>query len=215
MISLKGKENWAIAYIAMNHIIGLIGLNFTPYSELFALLTPVNLAVTILVILLFHTQFNAAFFAFFTVAFVFGMLVEALGVHTGSIFGEYHYTHILGPAVLDVPLIIGFNWFLLLYSIGAFLHRLSFSNNTKTFAGATLMVFADFLIEPFAIRFNLWQWTGSEAGEVPLQNYIAWWVISYLLFLIYYKLDFEKQNKVAAMAFPVMFFFFLLNIVLS
>jgi uncharacterized membrane protein len=212
MTNLSNKEKLAVAYVAINHLIGFIGLNFTPYTELFAQLTPINLLVTSAVILLFHKQFNFHFILFFLVSFTVGFMVEVMGVHTGQIFGEYEYSSVLGPALFNVPLMIGVNWFLLLYCIGALLHNFSFSNRSKAIMGAALMVVIDFVIEPFAIEFNLWQWTGGKGG-VPLQNYIAWFAISFALFTAYYRFQFDRHNKVAALIYPIMFFFFFLNIV--
>ena len=40
-----------------------------------------------------------------------------------------------------------------------------------------LMVVYDFALEPAAIDLNMWDW----GGPVPMQNYIAWLVISLVL----------------------------------
>ncbi|MFN2335752.1 MAG: carotenoid biosynthesis protein, partial [Bacteroidales bacterium] len=42
-------------------------------------------------------------------------LIEAVGVNTGRIFGTYTYGKALGPALWNTPVIIGLNWFLLIY----------------------------------------------------------------------------------------------------
>lgn len=211
MISLNTKEKIAVAILAKFHLIGWIGLNFTPWAEFMAMLTPLNLLLTMGVVLYFHQKFNRQFLVFFAVSFLVGFFVEVAGVHTGRIFGQYEYSGVLGPRLFEVPLMIGINWFLLLYTIGAFLSSFSFSKRTNTFFGALLMTGIDIFIEPFAIKHNLWQWTGNESGAVPLQNYFAWFVISYILFKVYYYLDFNKENKTAAFAFLVMFIFFFLN----
>lgn len=211
MIFLNKKDKIGIAIIAMFHLIGWVGLNFTPYSSYFAMLTPLNLLLIFGVVLFFHQKFDKNFFIFFAVSFLIGFFVEVAGVHTGRIFGEYEYSNVLGPRVFEVPLMIGINWFLLLYCIGAFLSSFSFSKITTAFLGAALMTISDFFIEPFAIKHNLWKWTGNESGSVPLQNYAAWFAISYFLFRIYFYLDFTKENKVAAFAYFVMLIFFILN----
>ena len=40
------------------------------------------------------------------------------GANTGLIFGNYTYGNILGMKVLGVPLIIGLNWFIVMYCAG-------------------------------------------------------------------------------------------------
>lgn len=216
MIKLTIKEKIGIGIVLMMHIVGILGLNFSTFGEHFANLTPINLLVTIAVISFFHKQFNFHFLLFFLSAFSIGMLVEILGVQTGQIFGAYEYSSILGPQILGVPIIIGFNWFLLLYTIGAGLESFSFSKNILAVAGAFLMMLIDIVLEPFAIRFNLWQWTDVQHGRsVPMQNYLAWLVISYFLFRLYYMFNFNKNNKVAGFTFIILFIFFLLNFVLG
>lgn len=217
MIKLSLKEKIGLGIILMMHVVGIIGLNFSIFgeSQSFANLTPVNLLVTIGVIIIFHKQFNLHFFLFFLSAFSIGMLVEILGVQTGQIFGAYEYSSILGPQVLGVPIMIGFNWFLLLYTIGAVLQSFSFSQNVLAVVGAFLMMLIDVVIEPFAIRFNLWEWTQVQHGNVPFQNYVAWFIISYFLFKLYYIFKFNKNNKVAGFTFIILFSFFLLNYLIN
>lgn len=215
MIKLTLKEKIGIGIVLMMHVVGIIGLNFSAFGENFANLTPVNLLVTLTVILFFHKQFNIHFLLFSLSAFSIGMLVEILGVQTGQIFGAYEYSSILGPHLLGVPFMIGLNWFLLLYVIGAFLQSFSFSKSILAVLGAFLMTIVDIVIEPFAIHFNLWKWTEVQHGNVPFQNYIAWFVISYLLFRLYYIFNFNKNNKVAGFTFLILFGFFLLNIILK
>lgn len=215
MIKLTLKEKIGIGIVLMMHVVGIVGLNFSTFGEDFANLTPINLLVTLAVISYFHRQFNFHFLLFFLSAFSIGMFVEIIGVQTGQIFGAYEYSTILGPQILGVPIMIGFNWFLLLYTIGAMLQSFSFSKNILAVTGAFLMMLIDIVIEPFAIRFNLWEWTGVQHGSVPFQNYVAWFVISFFLFKLYYLFNFDKNNKVAGFTFIILFIFFLLNFVIN
>jgi len=47
---------------------------------------------------------------------IIGFLIEVIGVKTGYIFGRYYYGQSLGYHLLSVPLLIGLNWGVLLYS---------------------------------------------------------------------------------------------------
>ena len=116
-------------------------------------------------------------------AYAFTFMAEAMGVATGAIFGEYAYGPTLGWAWRGVPLIIAFNWVLVVngsvYVAGRIipasagvLRPLAISLLTGLIAAAF-----DFLMEPVAIRLDYWTWAG---GAIPLQNYVAWFAIAAL-----------------------------------
>ena len=44
-----------------------------------------------------------------------GLAAEELGVRTGIVFGDYHYTELLGPKLGVTPIVIPFTWFALAY----------------------------------------------------------------------------------------------------
>ena len=54
---------------------------------------------------------HRAALVFFAVGATGGLFFEVLSIRTGFPFGEYHYTHVLGPMVFDVPFIIPLAWF--------------------------------------------------------------------------------------------------------
>ena len=110
--------------------------------------------------------------------------LEAIGSATGLIFGAYWYEETLGFSFLGVPLVIGFNWTLIVLALSAFLSEKIpniFLSALATGIGA--MVF-DYIMEPIAIAFNYWEW---EGGDIPIQNYIAWFIIA-TVFSIFYRL---------------------------
>lgn len=205
------SENTRALYVAstllvMFYIVGYSGLSDPlgdRYAE-FLSLTPLNLVMTTAVLLLFHRDWSATFvFSAFVVALT-GFLVEVAGVHTGLIFGEYAYGAALGFKLFDVPLTIGLNWFLLVYAVSAVLDRI---RNTVVFAltGALLMTVLDVLIEPVAIRLDFWSWASKS---VPLQNYIAWYALSFLLFLFFRRLNRTAGNRMAPVVLSVQYLFF-------
>ena len=60
------------------------------------------------------------------VIYLIGVLAEVLGVRYNMIFGNYYYGNSLGPQVLEVPLIIGFNWLTLsfaTYGVSSYLFK--------------------------------------------------------------------------------------------
>lgn len=54
----------------------------------------------------------ARFAVWCSIVFVATFVAEVVGVHTGLIFGSYSYGRILGIKAAGVPLVIGFNWVL-------------------------------------------------------------------------------------------------------
>jgi len=130
-----------------------------------------------------------------------------LGVQTGQIFGSYEYGPVLGWKVFDTPLMIGVNWAMLVYCAGVTVNHIAPMMNKigKALLAAGMMTGLDFFIEPVAIHYNFWQW---NEGAVPLQNYLAWFVIAFLLLLAFYQLMGRAKNKVGVILFILQFLFF-------
>ncbi len=164
--------------------------------------------------LIFYTQpqKNNAFYIFFGICVLVGITVEIIGTGTGLLFGNYSYGTVLGPGLKNVPFIIGINWFIIMYCCGVTVHlflqhltaKLAEQTGKPSRAiqvlsvavdGATIAVFFDWLMEPVAVKLGYWQWLGN--GEIPLLNYICWFLISMILLFVFEKLAFSRQNKFA------------------
>ncbi len=133
-------------------------------------------------------------------------IIEWIGVRTGRIFGHYHYGEILQPMLYGVPLAIGFAWLCMLLTSVAVFQRLSpkaLQSNAVTFASgaAVFMVLFDFIMEPAATVLNYWNW---KDGLIPVQNYIAWYVISFL-FVIFGRSLGLFRKKLPLIAFHAYF----------
>lgn len=204
------NQRLATAFLIATHLAGAIGLIYEPTRALFQNLTPLNLLVTAGIIFHFEKGKSAHYFIFIITTFLIGYFVEVLGVKTGVIFGEYAYGNTLGFKVFDVPLSIGLNWAILIYVSGIASNRLTKNFWLRIALGALIMLLLDFLIEPAAIAFDFWTWFTIE---VPVQNYIGWFLLSFLLHVFFQKLRFEKINPLAVILLIIQFFFFaLLNI---
>jgi putative membrane protein len=206
----SGSEKIAIAVIGIFHLTGLILLNWAS-GFLYSLaldFVPINLILTSLIVVKFQKEFNARFWTFCTIAILSGFFVEMAGVNTGLIFGNYAYGDVLGPGILGTPWIIGLNWFLLSYCVLCLLDFLSWPSWIKLFLATGLMVGLDYLMEPVAMRLGFWNW---EGGNIPLQNYIGWAILSFFIFLQPFLSSFQRRNRVAAVAFLIQALFFLLQ----
>lgn len=208
--SIKNRPSFiAMGVILILHFVGIFGLH-SIYSDYFVLLTPLNLMITFLLILPFKSNTSSRLIVFFLFTFALGMLVEIIGVRTGIPFGSYYYTSRMSLTVFGVPLMIGINWFILTYGLISGVNYLTKNGSFiwKVLLSAALMTFMDLFIEPFAIRHQLWVW---ESADVPIQNYIAWFVVSSIIFSLGFKIIPKERNRVAAFTIIVFFLFFGVN----
>ena len=172
------KDLPATAVISLFYAVGIVG-------HLLPLALPLMIQLTPWVLLIFGLYTFAAisrqsrgpllFWAVFAYLFTFAM--EAIGVATGSIFGVYQYGETLGIQFIAVPLVIGFNWVIIVLGISS----LVFERVKNPLIGALLTgigatVF-DWVMEPAAIALGYWSWAEVT---IPLQNYAAWFLIAAL-----------------------------------
>jgi putative membrane protein len=184
------KKNIPIIILIIFHLVGLIGFLYFP--ETFKKLSPVNLLLSAVLILFTSKQTHIKFYgSMIAIAFL-GFFIEVIGVKTGFIFGSYHYGAAMGIKILAVPLLIGLNWSILVYSTSQFCKFKSEILNA--IFGAFLMTFLDYFIEQSASKFDFWHWKNNH---IPVQNYIAWFLISFVLNLIFQKTIAKPDNKTA------------------
>ena len=190
------------------YAVGVGGI-LSPFRDYFLLLTPLNLLFTVFISLKKEPLLRKRnFLAFAGIAWLTGFFIEVAGVHTGVIFGEYWYGKTLGWKVWDVPLMIGVNWLLLSYCAGETVRI--FKNLpawVRALLAAGIMVALDVLIEPVAMQLDFWDWEGHQ---IPLQNYIAWFVVATFLAIIYQRLPERPVNQVAIFALLLQFLFFVI-----
>ncbi len=195
----------AIIVTTIIYAVGLAGFLLPEWLPLFEKLTPANLIFASIMVFAFHRPYSGGFLAFTAAVFVAGWSIEWLGVNTKVIFGAYSYDDGLGFKLFDIPLIIGLNWVLLIYCTGTIASYTPLPNWAKAILGAMLMVVIDLLIEPFAIAHGLWSW---ETPTVPLRNYVAWFVVSFIMLLPFFHYNFSNRNSVAVAVYVLQVVFF-------
>lgn len=217
------KQQWATAVAVLFHTIGLVGI-LCFNSDWVIRSTPYNLLLMFALILWTQEEKNIFFFVFMITTVAAGIAVEILGVNTGVLFGEYMYGNVLGYKIKNVPLIIGVNWFVIIYCCGISIHSLLTAVVEKLAAedaapkktiralsvmvdGATLAVFFDWIMEPVAVKLGFWQWEGND---IPLFNYISWFAVSLLLLALFHFGKFSKRNKFAVHLLLIQAMFFLI-----
>jgi putative membrane protein len=217
------RHQIATAIAILFHTVGLIGI-LVFKSELIIRSTPLNLLLSFALLVWTQENKNRYFWLFTIVVLSIGFLVEVIGVNTGYLFGNYNYGNVLGKKWQEVPLVIGVNWFIVIFCCGICVNTLLnkiVKPVTETPSepapvlkaisvisdGATLAVIFDWLIEPIAVKLGYWQW---QDKEIPVYNYVCWFAISLLLMLLFRFLPFEKRNKFAVNLLLIQTMFFLL-----
>lgn len=201
------RQKGLLALLGAAYLAGIIGLLLPQTAGLFQALTPFNLLLSAGILLSFHSHWNRAFILFCILSFFTGYFAEVAGVATGLIFGSYSYGPTLGWQLLEVPLIIGLNWFMLIYSTGTICASLQIPLVLKALLASVLMVVLDLFIEPVAVAYDFWQW---KDGLIPWQNYAAWFIISFGLHLLFYLLPFRKGNPAAKYLYLLQLIFFII-----
>lgn len=216
----KRRFKFAVGLLISLHFFGLLGMHLPIMDELlqqltpfesFLSLTPLNLILTAFLLFYFHEDWNTSFLLFFIFTFLIGFIVEVLGVKTGVVFGEYYYGEILGFKLAEVPILIGVNWLVLAYATGILSRKITSNFWVSVSLGAAMMTTLDWIIEPVAIQLGFWTWTH---GDIPLLNFCAWFVISWVICALFMKLKFQKENKMAYWVLACQSLFFIAQQVL-
>lgn len=202
-----------IAVLSILYLVGILGIALPIHPD-FVLLTPLNLFISLVLVLVFHPSWGKSTYLFLGLCYLIGFGAELFGVQTGLLFGDYKYGPVLGPQILGTPYIIGINWILLAYSSGVGVnHVLSGKNKwLKAALGATIMVLLDIFIEPVAIEYDFWIWQGRELP--PIQNFVGWWFVAFMVHFLFQVLQPNIKNKVGIALLVLQFLFFIsLNLV--
>jgi bisanhydrobacterioruberin hydratase len=203
---LQNKAILLILFLVIFYTVGTIGLLLPQYREQFLSLSFLNLTLSFLVVLLARTKDRQKFYLFLFLSFMVGMTVEWIGTKTGLLFGNYSYGANLGPKISGVPLVIGFNWGILVVTSASVIEKIKGTVLTKSVLAAGLMTLLDVLMEPVAIKSDYWTWV----GEIPLYNYVCWFVISLPLHYLYFKSKLVEANKVYTTLFWILTVFFII-----
>jgi len=205
------------------HVSGMLGILISDQAAWFVANTPLNLSIMFVLLLWNQPSLSTKFWYFFVTAFVVGMLSEIIGVHTGLLFGSYYYGKVLGPGLMDVPFTIGMNWFVVVFcsgSVMSMLHRWlqhlflkegegipkRIENIAFVLDAALIAVLFDILIEPVAIKLGFWTWM---TGDIPMYNYICWYLVSAGLLVLFRKWEQPKPNPFAVHLLCIQVLFFL------
>ena len=223
MLEKYSRNQIATGIAILFHFIGLIGMLFIN-TNLFANSTFFHLLLMVGLLYYTHQGNTKKFLIFFIISFTVGVAVEVVGVNTGLLFGDYKYGNNLGPKILNVPIIIGANWLMIIYCCGTavnmFFDKIAAKfdgeiilkrNRLHAFSliidGAFLAVLFDYILEPAAVKLEYWQWLD---GEIPSFNYVCWFLTSVLLLTVFRWLKVHSNNLFAVHLLLIQILFFLI-----
>jgi putative membrane protein len=133
---------------------------------------------------------------FAAICLIVSNVLENVSVETGFPFGRYHYTDVLGPKLLEVPLLIGpaylgvgyLSWTLATVLAGDVKRGSSIGDAAGTAAiGAFVMVLWDLAFDPETSTIGKW-WIWQQGGGyfgVPLSNYVGWYFTVFVFMLLF------------------------------
>jgi putative membrane protein len=194
-------------FLMIFYLVGIAGF-ILPFSrELFIHLTGLALLLNTFLLFWFHrSSVGARAIGVFVTIYLAGFLIEAIGVGTGAIFGQYTYGSALGPKIWGTPLMIGVNWLMLSYCFASVLKSMKLNGLLIMILASAGMLVYDLVMEQVAPMLDLWYWSN---GTIPIENYIAWFVIALIFqsFIVVFKI--KLNNPIALTLLLCQFGFFL------
>lgn len=173
------------------------------------LFTPVMIVTVAVAAFALTYQISAKSVAAGAAVLVLTFLCETSGVNLGFPFGDYAYTNLLGPKVLDVPLVLPFAWLGVL--VPSWIASGLFLKYKNVVVASVVVTVSDAVLEFAADTLDLWHWKGGLPTEL---NYISWFVISYFSLSLLKKYAIEKESNplVARLLVCQLLYFFLTDV---
>ena len=195
----------SIFFLWLINISGFFGM-LSDQNEFFLSTTPYVLSLTLLLLILNHDLSSKKSKIGLMLIFLFGLIVELLGVNYGLFFGDYSYGANLGSKIYGVPYVIGFNWVLLIIATGNVSDKLIKGKEVyKIIFASFLMVLIDLLMEKSAPKLDFWEFVISP---VPFSNYLWWFIFSLCFQYIFFKTVKTKEYNLSSNILVIQFIFF-------
>tara|TARA_B110000495_G_C22978440_1_gene574906 strand:+ start:160 stop:807 length:648 start_codon:yes stop_codon:yes gene_type:complete len=195
----------SIFFLWLINISGFFGM-LSDQNEFFLSTTPYVLSLTLLLLILNHDLSDKKSKIGLMLIFLFGLIVELLGVNYGLFFGDYSYGANLGSKIYGVPYVIGFNWVLLIIATGSVSDKLIKGREIyKIIFASFLMVLIDLLMEKSAPKLDFWEFVISP---VPFSNYLWWFIFSLCFQYIFFKTVKTKEYNLSSNILVIQFIFF-------
>ena len=188
--------------------VGVVGMLLPATKSYFLQLTPFALLLSFTVLAISdESKQRGKLIAYLLFIYFSSYAIEVAGVHTGLLFGEYSYGDNLGIKLWSTPLIIGANWFFLVYTTAAIFEKAKMSTALKILLASFSMLAYDVVMEQVAPKLDMWSW---KQVDVPFQNYITWFAIAMVFHIGLKLLKIKIKNGLALAVLLCQFIFFVL-----
>ena len=204
---LTDRERVPATLLVSSYLFGMVVLAHGLLDG-FVYLTSLHLLFCAVLVVMTHRPMPSfQIWIWLAVCFSIGWAAEFIGVHYKWLFGEYIYGDVLGPKIFGIPLIIGVNWILVVYSMSTTLNMLfpTLNQVVKALIAAALLVALDYLIEPVAIKLDFWTWA---LGDPPAQNFIGWFGVGLMQTGMFYLIVPFTENRLAPLLLFLQILFF-------
>lgn len=195
----------AVFVLLLFYVFGFRGMINAAERDWFVSKTPLNLILTTGLFLWANKDYRPRFLALCAMIWVICFFVEVAGVSTRVLFGSYDYGQTMGLQWLKVPLLIGANWLVLVLSTAGIVQNLRVPVAIRWLLAAALMVALDWVIEPIAMQLDFWNW---ENGIIPLQNYIAWFVVAFAMQALLHTVKPKLNTALCVFIYAIQLLFF-------
>jgi uncharacterized membrane protein len=192
----------AVIFLWIIHIAALVGIALG-YEDFFLPKSPFTLLYLLFLMIFFYKIDSQKTVLLFSVFMVTGIAVEWIGVHTGSLFGDYYYGKNFGPKIDGIPILIGVNWAILTFTTHVIAKKFLSSRIAIIALGAFLMVGLDYFLEQICDFSGFWHFDGG-AGWF---NYICWFLIAAILQAIALQFKLTGNKLISYHLYGVQLFF--------
>ncbi len=202
------KQTSVFLLLAIFFSVGLVGMLLPASNSYFLKLTPLALLLSFIVLALSDQSCQREkLIAYLLFIYITSYAIEVVGVHTGLLFGVYTYGDNLGIKLWETPLIIGANWFFLVYTTAALFEKKKIHTSLKVFLASSSMLIYDIVMEQVAPKMDMWSW---KEVTVPFQNYATWFLIAIAFHIGLKLLNIKIINSLALVVLLCQFILFVI-----
>lgn len=112
----------------------------------------------------------------------------------------------MGYKVFETPLMMGFNWVLMIYLTASLSENIKTPAAVKVLMASALMIVYDLILEQFAPALGMWTW---QNNDIPLQNYFAWFGVSLVFHSLLKAFRIKTINSLSVIVYLCQILFFL------
>jgi len=208
---MEGKinlEKYSTWFLVIIYLVGVVAHLYDKTLPMMLTMTPFTLLIGAALIIYSEVRKRKEFLVWFFFSYAITFTIEVIGVKSKLVFGDYYYSKVLGVSLFDVPLIIGVNWVIIVLGAISVASKMFKNKIYAVILSGIIATLFDILLEPIAVKLGYWSWSNNT---IPLQNYLAWYIIALAISTTYFiaKLSVKEKLAESYLYVQAMFFLFL------